>query len=128
MKRFDIFHKTVICFLALIALAKSPPTNAQVGTSAPYQDLSHNSKVFGKEKHYRLYLPTGYEQGDERYPVIYFFHGWGGRHYMDPSAKLEYEMIKELVDKYRVILVMWDGNYEEEQPRPYNMGYHENIT
>src|SRR5690606_17114416 len=59
---------------------------------------------------------------------IYFFHGWGGRHYMDPSAKLEYEMIKDLVDKYQVILVMWDGNYDEEQPRPYNMGYHENIT
>src|SRR5690606_36411566 len=49
-------------------------------------------------------------------------------HYMDPSAKLEYEMIKDLVDKYQVILVMWDGNYDEEQPRPYNMGYHENIT
>lgn len=128
MKGFDIFHKTVIYLLALIALATSPPTTAQVGKSEPYQDLSHSSKVFGKEKHYRLYLPDGYEGGKDRYPVIYFFHGWGGRHYMDPSAKLEYEMINDLVDKYQVILVMWDGNYEEQQPRPYNMGYHENIT
>lgn len=121
-------NKAMVCLLAMILLANSYPTSAQVNQSAPYRDLSHYSKIFGKEKYYRLYLPAGYEQGDERYPVIYFFHGWGGRHYMDPSAKLEYEMIHNLVDKYQVILVMWDGNYEEEQPRPYNMGYHENIT
>ncbi|MFO7258822.1 MAG: alpha/beta fold hydrolase [Bacteroidota bacterium] len=103
-------------------------SSAQPVAKVPYQDLPHQSKVFGREKSYRLYLPEGYHNNQERFPVIYFFHGWGGRHYMDPSAKLEYEMIKDLVDKYRVILVMWDGNYEEGQPRPYNMGNHENIT
>ncbi|HEY8513054.1 MAG TPA: alpha/beta fold hydrolase [Cyclobacteriaceae bacterium] len=102
--------------------------HAQPVAKVRYQDLSHHSKVFGREKSYRLYLPEGYHNNEERFPVIYFFHGWGGRHYMDPSAKLEYELIKDLVDKYRVILVMWDGNYEEGQPRPYNMGNHENIT
>jgi enterochelin esterase-like enzyme len=102
--------------------------HAQPVAKVPYQDLSHHSKVFGREKPYRLYLPAGYHDNQERFPVIYFFHGWGGRHYMDPSAKLEYELIKDLVDKYRVILVMWDGNYEEGQPRPYNMGNHVNIT
>jgi enterochelin esterase-like enzyme len=111
-----------------VALLLPALTLAQPETTSPYQDLSHHSRVFNRDKFYRLYLPTEYHNGQERYPVIYFFHGWGGRHYMDPSAKLEYEMIKTLVDKYRVILVMWDGNYEESQPRPYNMGNHENIT
>lgn len=94
----------------------------------PYQDLSHASRVFGREKQYRLYLPSGYDRSAKRYPVIYFFHGWGGRHFTDPSAKLEYEKIGELVDKYQVILVMWDGNISEEEPRPYNIGNHENIN
>lgn len=93
----------------------------------PYTDLTHFSKVFGREKYYRLYLPKGYEQSKERYSVIYFFHGWGGRHFKDDSANLEYEMIKDLVDKYNLILVMWDGNIEESEPRPYNIGNHENV-
>lgn len=113
----------------LVAAVLAPAfVRAQSDPSTPYRDPSHYSRVFGREKSYRLYLPSGYYDRKERYPVIYFFHGWGGRHYMDPSAKLEYEKIKALVDKYNVILVMWDGNYEEGQPRPYNMGNHENIT
>jgi len=93
----------------------------------PYRDLSHESKVFGHPKSYRIYLPEGYNQSTQHYPVIYFFHGWGGRHFMDPSAKLEYELIGDLVNKYRVILVMWDGNMEESEPRPYNTGNHEDV-
>ena len=93
----------------------------------PYKDLSHDSKVFGSQKNYRIYLPEGYSQSGRSYPVIYFFHGWGGRHYMDPSAKPEYDLIGELVNKYGVILVMWDGNIEESQPRPYNTGNHNDV-
>ena len=88
----------------------------------PYQDLSHYSKVFGKEKIYRIYLPDEYQQTSGRYPVIYFFHGWGGRYFKDDNAKLEYEKLGALVNKYHVILVMWDGNIEESEPRPYNIG------
>ena len=93
----------------------------------PYQDLSHDSKVFGRSKNYRLYLPKSYSQSTERYPVIYFFHGWGGRYYMDPSANPEYELIGDLVNKYRIIMVMWDGNMEESEPRPYNTGNHNDV-
>ena len=130
MKKLYAFRRVTNCLVAIALLFVCVGRVASQGNNSgsPYQDLSHFSQVFGREKHYRLYLPKGYQQGSHRYPVIYFFHGWGGRHYMDPSAKLEYGMIKDLVDTYRVILVMWDGNYEEEQPRPYNMGYHENIT
>lgn len=94
----------------------------------PYQDLSHSSQVFKQDKPYRIYLPENYQDSTTRYPVIYFFHGWGGRHFKDDNAKLEYELIKQLVDKYQLILVMWDGNITLEQPRPYNIGNHENIN
>ncbi|HLO61067.1 MAG TPA: alpha/beta fold hydrolase [Bacteroidales bacterium] len=93
----------------------------------PYTDTSHFSQVFGHQKFYRIYLPGNYKNNSERFPVIYFFHGWGGRHFKDDNALLEYTMIKDLVDKYRVILVMWDGNIEESQPRPYNIGNHKDI-
>ena len=96
-------------------------------TLHPYQDLTHESAVFGHKKFFRLYLPRDYEHSADRFPVIYFFHGWGGRHYMDDNAKLEYDKLKELVDAYRVILVMWDGNIEESEPRPYNVGWHQDI-
>lgn len=93
----------------------------------PYQDISHNSQVFGKEKTYRLYLPDNYKQSGKKYPVIYFFHGWGGRYFKDDSAKLEYDKLGELVNKYQVILVMWDGNMDLSEPRPYNIGNHEDV-
>jgi enterochelin esterase-like enzyme len=93
----------------------------------PYKDLTHQSNTFKRDKYYRLYLPQGYGEGSERYPVIYFFHGWGGRYKSDDNAKLEYDMIKSLVDKYNVILVMWDGNMEEKEPRPYNIGNHPDV-
>ena len=79
---------------------------------------SHFSKVFNREKHYTLYLPNGYDTSQKTYPVVYFFHGWGGRYFKDDSALLEYEMLGDLVDKYQVILIMWDGNIEEIVPHP----------
>ena len=93
----------------------------------PYQDITHYSKVFGKQKTYRLYLPDNYKLSGKKYPVIYFFHGWGGRYYKDDSAKLAYDKLGELVNKYQVILVMWDGNMDESEPRPYNIGNHNDV-
>lgn len=92
-----------------------------------YTDTSHYSRVFGHQKSYRLYLPEGYASSKKKYPVIYFFHGWGGRHFKDDNALLNYEGIKALVDKYQLILVMWDGNIDTTEPRPYNIGNHRDV-
>tara|TARA_R110002050_G_scaffold223672_2_gene359551 strand:- start:27655 stop:29544 length:1890 start_codon:yes stop_codon:yes gene_type:complete len=97
------------------------------GKESVYADLSHFSQVFKREKQYRLYLPKNYHSSNKKFPVIYHFHGWGGRHFRDESANIEYELIGKLVDKYQFILVMWDGNMEESEPRPYNIGYHEHM-
>lgn len=102
-----------ICFYSLHAQAQ--------------KDLTHNSHVFGHAKSYRLYLPDDYVKNDQRYPVVYFFHGWGGRHFKDDNAKLDYTALQQLVNKYRVIMVMWDGNIDESEPRPYNIGNHEDV-
>ncbi|MFK5972327.1 MAG: alpha/beta fold hydrolase [Flavobacteriaceae bacterium] len=93
-----------------------------------FSDKTHFSEVFGKEKGYRIYLPKGYEKTKVKYPVIYYLHGWGGRHFKSGGAKFEFEMIGDLVDKYQIILVMGDGNMEESEPRPYNIGYHDHMV
>ena len=108
---FLLFLTPVICF----------------AQTHPYQDLSYDSKVFRQPRYYRLYLPEGYHQSDKRYPVIYFFHGNTGRYNKEPNVKPEYDMLGDLVNKYQVILVMWDGNYEESNPAPYNVGGRSNV-
>ena len=118
--------------MALLGILFVCPSSSAQQTHTPpphdeYQDLTHFSKVFGRDKYFRLYLPRGYDQTTKRYPVIYFFHGWGGRHFKDDNAKLEYEKLKVLVDTFQVLLVMWDGNIEESEPRPYNVGNHEDV-
>jgi len=117
-------HTTHTLVILLFLMLVSCDRNVSV---EPYKDLTHQSNIFKRDKSYRLYLPNGYSEGDERYPVIYFFHGWGGRYKSDDNAKLEYKKIKTLVDKYDVILVMWDGNMEEREPRPYNIGNHPDV-
>ncbi len=92
-----------------------------------YQDIEYFSKVFNRERTYRIYFPEGYEKSGQNYPVIYYFHGWGGRAFKS-GAKIEFEMLGKLVDKYQVILVMMDGNMEESEPRPYNIGYHQHMN
>ncbi|MBR5547557.1 MAG: hypothetical protein IKU70_11335 [Clostridia bacterium] len=35
-------------------------------------------ELYGHELGYNIYLPDGYENGAERYPVFYHLHGWTG--------------------------------------------------
>jgi enterochelin esterase-like enzyme len=122
MKRIKIYQ---LLFCALFFSMRVIPVLSQ--NEVAYTDRQHYSTVFGHEKSYRLYLPKGYKSSDKKYPVIYFFHGWGGRHFKDDNALLNYEGIKLLVDKYQAILVMWDGNVDTTEPRPYNVGNHNDI-
>src|SRR5689334_1363170 len=107
----------LLCLLLPFACRQAAPQH-------PYEDLTHFSKTFGREKYFRLYLPQAYHNGESKYPVIYFFHGWGGRYKSDDNAKLAYDSLQKLVDRYKAILVMWDGNVDEQEPRPYNIGSH----
>ena len=51
-----------------------PDRGAPNGT----QYKTFESKVLGREVSYLVYLPPGYEQEKQRYPVIYWLHGMGG--------------------------------------------------
>ncbi len=89
-----------------------------------YQDHHFYSKAFQTERWYRIYLPDGYEKKpDKRYPVIYYFHGWGGRYKWDSydlkddpnypqNGRREPPFVMEwsnYVQDHDVIIVTWDG-------------------
>ena len=97
-------------------------------------DLKHDSRVFGEERNFRIFLPPSYDQAAERrYPVIYFFHGWGERYNQPPRGGRGYDSgdqyggdnIARFVGSHDVIVVRWDGYNPrtpgENYPRPYNI-------
>jgi pimeloyl-ACP methyl ester carboxylesterase len=53
---------------------------AAAAAQQPFFDRTHESKVFGEPRHYRILLPPNYETSGRRYPVIYYFHGHSDRY------------------------------------------------
>ncbi len=63
----------------LFGLLFAPP-NAFAQDSKVFDDLSLKSQILKKEMKFSLYLPSGYETSNRRYPVLYLLHGGGGDH------------------------------------------------
>jgi pimeloyl-ACP methyl ester carboxylesterase len=79
--------------------------------SQPFYDRTHDSKVFGEKRNYRIILPPGYETSGKAYPVIYFFHGHSDRYTLE-SYDGGKDFIPKMVDfvaKHDVIVVSVDG-------------------
>jgi enterochelin esterase-like enzyme len=106
------------------------------GAEPLIQDESHESKVFGEARNYRIFLPPDYKTSGKRYPVIYWFHGWSERYNKPPRGAPERnydqgdgvyagDTIGRFVSYHDVIVVKWDGYNPrrpgEDYPRPYNI-------
>jgi pimeloyl-ACP methyl ester carboxylesterase len=78
-------------------------------------DRTHESRVFHETRHYRILLPPAYESSAIRYPVIYWFHGYGER-FDDKSDEMS-----DFVVTHDIIIVKWDGS-NGNSSRPYNVG------
>ena len=90
----------------------------------PQKDSSFFSQAFDTIRWYRIYLPPDYASDTlKRYPVVYYFHGWGGRYKWDnydleddpgypgngrrePPFVMEWRRYTESHD---LIIVTWDG-------------------
>jgi predicted alpha/beta superfamily hydrolase len=77
----------------------------------PHEDRSFQSQVFGEQRHYRLFLPSDYEQGTRAYPVIYYFHGHSDRYTLEryDNGKDTVPKIARFVAENGVIVVAVDG-------------------
>ena len=105
------------------------------GAEATIQDRVQFSQVFEETRNFRIFLPANYATSGKRYPVIYWFHGWGERfnqppedpshHNYDSGTDYGGDNIANFVGTHDVIVVKWDGynprfsgdNYK----RPYNI-------
>jgi len=104
-----------------------------VATDATILDCAHESQILRETRHYRIFLPPAYESSTTRYPVIYWFHGFGERYNKGPANK-EYDRgddyngdnLANFVAHNDVIIVKLDGynprTPKEDYPRPYNIG------
>lgn len=117
----------VILFISVAAVSFSQ--------EATIIDSRHYSNVFGEIRNFRIFLPKSYSaDAHKRYPVIYFFHGWGQRYFgegsdeyagYDKGNQNKGDNIANYVAKHNVIVVKADGynrrSNEEYYRRPYNV-------
>ena len=101
---------------------------------ATIRDKQHYSNVLGEIRNYRIFLPPSYEENSEqRFPVIYYYHGWSQRYYgsisnfqADAGDSNEGDNIANFVAENEVIVVKPDGYNrrpdEQYYLRPYNIG------
>ena len=118
---------------AVPTLCAVAPIAGAFGATAIILDRTHESRVFHETRHYRIFLPPDYETSGKRYPVVYFFHGWGERynktsvgHDYDDGTDYGGDNFANFVGTHDVIVVRWDGYNPrtpgEEYVRPYNIG------
>ena len=72
---------------------EAPDDHAGTVVKIKYTTSQYGEKTYKKTMN--VYLPYGYdENGEERYPVIYFFHGRG----CDPDTLIKNEFTKNAID------------------------------
>lgn len=98
----------------LIALAILVP--ALLAAPPPFEDRTFPSRVFGQQRHYRLFLPPDYHDSTRRYPVIYYFHGHSDRYTLEryDEGKDTVPKIARFVASNPVIVVAVDGYVAED--------------
>lgn len=88
-------------------------TNVAHGTVS---QVWYDSPTLGQKRRMSIYTPAGYEEGHQRYPVLYLLHGSGG----DETAWLEHGRAAQIADNLiasgqaePMIIVMPNGNVDE---------------
>ena len=100
-------------FRAFLLVAALLTSTLQAGDSR-IELVTINSPALGIPKRFNIYLPEGYDNSEERYPVVYLFRGHE-REWANPSEDISRgrKMIKDVADELyqagmigRMILVM----------------------
>jgi predicted alpha/beta superfamily hydrolase len=96
--------------IAAILLARS------AFAEQPFFDRTHDSKVFGEARHYRILLPPTYESSGKRYSVIYYFHGHSDRYTVEKydNGTDTIPKMEDWVAKHDAIVVCVDGYVASE--------------
>ncbi len=95
--------KTLFSVLILLAYMCSAQT---------IEEKSMKSNILGCNKNYCIYLPAGYAEGNEQYPILYLLHGLTDNHTAWRDRGNIKEIATEIIDKgdaQKMIIVMPDA-------------------
>ena len=78
-----------------------------------YETKTVKSEILKMDRRYSIYLPPGYNESDQSYPVLYLLHGSGDDH----TGWVQFGQVQHIADKAitdgiasRMIIVMPDAN------------------
>jgi enterochelin esterase-like enzyme len=78
-----------------------------------YETKTVKSEILKMDRRYAIYLPPGYNESDQSYPVLYLLHGSGDDH----TGWVQFGQVQHIADKTiaegkcaRMIVVMPDAN------------------
>lgn len=97
----------------------------------PHGSLTHrwyDSKGLGKDRRINIYTPPGYESSNDKYPVLYLLHGYGG----DEDEWVTYGRTTQILDnlisqgKAKPMLVVMPNGHTamEAAPGESSMGFY----
>ncbi|MDR2473049.1 MAG: esterase family protein [Tannerella sp.] len=78
-----------------------------------YETRTVKSEILKADRHYSIYLPPGYDETDQSFPVLYLLHGSGDDH----TGWVQFGQVQHIADKAiaegkasHLIIVMPDAN------------------
>ncbi len=80
-KTINIFTRrtiTFVCILLALLFAIDSVQSKVITDKMVSQSLEGNLLKYPSTRSLTIYLPASYDEGDERYPVIYYLHGYTG--------------------------------------------------
>lgn len=82
----------------------------------PFYDRTHESKVLGGPRFYRIFLPRDYDAEKKSYPVVYYFHGHSDRYTLEhyDQGTDTVPRIAAYVAGHELIVVSVDGYVAED--------------
>lgn len=72
-----MFKVIMLAVLLVVFMLRSDGAQAQSGSQSEVLNTEFESQTLGRVYQYRIYLPAGYAQSEQAYPVVYLLHGRG---------------------------------------------------
>jgi len=98
-------------FIIILAICASTVVMAQRGKIIETRTVK--SDILKMERRYAIYLPAGYDESDQSYPVLYLLHGAGDDH----TGWVQFGQVQNIADRViaeglagPMIIVMPDAN------------------
>ena len=107
-----------------VLFVPGPESSAYTVKDIPHGDIRqvwYSSPTMKVRRRMLVYTPPGYDQSNERYPVLYLLHGWGGDEEEWTNAGYLPEIMDGLVaeKKIKPMLVVMPNGHPDEPAAPH---------